>query len=76
MKWLSHIYSILKRASNNGFFDVNPAQRVRVGTGSAVYKARSRLPFDKAELKRIFSTNLFAERGLFEPRHRAMLVAL
>ena len=76
MKWLSHLSSILQWASNNGFIDTNPAQGVRVDTGSAVHKARSRLPFDKAELKRIFGTDLFADPAAYESRQWALLVAL
>lgn len=35
MKWLSHISTILKWASNNGYVDANPASGVRVDEGTA-----------------------------------------
>lgn len=76
MKWLSHLSSILQWASNNGHIDVNPAQGVRVDTGSAVHRERTRLPFDRAELQRIFGTALFTDPKRYETKQWALLVAL
>ena len=58
MKWLSHLSSILQWDSNNGHLDANPAQGIRVDTGSKVHKEPSYLPFTKDELKKIFGSDL------------------
>lgn len=76
MKWLSHLSTILQWASNNGHIDSNPAQGVRVDTGSAVHKAPTRLPFTKGEIARIFGTDLFAKPASYTTRQWALLVAL
>lgn len=76
MKWLSHLSSILQWASNNGHIEANPAQGVRVDTGSAVHKERSRLPFDRRELGLIFGTDLFKTPSAFATKQWALLVAL
>lgn len=76
MKWLSHLSSILQWASNNGHIEANPAQGVRVDTGNAVHKERSRLPFDKRELGLIFGTDLFKTPSTFATKQWSLLVAL
>lgn len=68
MKWLSHLSTILQWASNNGHVEINPAQGVRVDTGSKVHREPSYLPFTREELKKIFSHQMFADPksyGLF-----------
>ncbi|WP_277021496.1 MULTISPECIES: site-specific integrase [Paracoccus] len=76
MKWLSHLSSILQWAANNGHIEVNPAQGVRVDTGSAKHRGPSRLPFDQADLQRIFGTALFTDPKTYTTKQWALLVAL
>lgn len=76
MKWLSHLSSILQWAANNGHIKVNPAQGVRVDTGSAKHRGPSRLPFDQADLQRIFGTALFTNPKPYTTKQWALLVAL
>lgn len=76
MKWLSHLSSILQWASNNGHIDMNPAQGIRVDTGSKVHKEPSYLPFTKEELKAIFGTEMFKDSAQYGLNQWALLVML
>ncbi|WP_113913131.1 phage integrase SAM-like domain-containing protein [Roseovarius dicentrarchi] len=60
MKWLSHLSSVLNWAVENGHIEFNPAQGVRVNTGSKVQQAPSRLAFTRPELQAIFGHAMFA----------------
>ncbi len=76
MKWLSHLSSILQWASNNGHIETNPAQGIRVDTGSKVHRAASYLPFTKDELQTIFGDPIFADPASFGTNQWALLVML
>jgi integrase len=76
MKWLSHLSTILQWASNNGHIDSNPAQGVRVDTGSKVHREPSYLPFTKDELKLIFSQPMFSDPKKYGLNEWALLVML
>lgn len=76
MKWLSHLSSILQWASNNGHIETNPAQGIRVDTGSKVHRVASYLPFTKDELQTIFGDQIFADPGSFGTNQWALLVML
>jgi integrase len=76
MKWLSHLSSILQWASNNGHIDINPAQGIRVDTGSALHREPSRLPFDTKELCSIFGHEMFSAQPTYGLRQWALLLAL
>ncbi|MCE5973418.1 site-specific integrase [Sinirhodobacter sp. WL0062] len=76
MKWLSHLSSILQWASNNGHIETNPAQGIRVDTGSKVHLEPSYLPFTKDELKKIFGDQIFAEPRHYGLNQWALLVML
>lgn len=76
MKWLSHLSSILQWAANNGYIDVNPAQDIRVDTGSAIHREPTRLPFTQAEMKLIFGHEMFADPKVYASRQWAVLLAL
>lgn len=75
MKWLSHISTILKWASNNGYVDANPAAGVRVDDGKG-YKEPTRIPFTQGDLKAIFGDDLFKNRKTYGSRQWALLLAL
>jgi integrase len=74
MKWLSHLSTIFRWASNNGYLDSNPADGVRVDEGHG-YKEPSRVPFSQGDLKRIFGSDLFKTKP-YETKQWALLVAL
>lgn len=76
MKWLSHLSSILQWASNNGHLDANPAQGIRVDTGSKVHREPSYLPFTKDELKKIFGSDLFKDPRSYGLNQWALLLML
>lgn len=76
MKWLSHLSTILQWASNNGHIDVNPANGIRVDTGSKTHRAASRTPFTASELSRIFGHALFQDRAEYGLKQWALLVML
>ena len=76
MKWLSHLSTVLQWASNNGHIEANPAQGVRVDTGSTVHKEPSYLPFDRDELSLIFGHEMFADPQSYGLRQWATLVML
>ena len=76
MKWLSHLSSILQWAFNNGHIDTNPAQGIRVDTGSKVHKEASYLPFTKDELRKIFGTDLFQSPSSYGLNQWALLLML
>ena len=75
MKWLSHLSSILQWASNNGHIDTNPAQGIRVDTGSKVHREASCLPFTKDELNVIFRQPIFADPKVYGLNEWALLPA-
>lgn len=75
MKWLSHISTILKWASNNGYVDANPASGVRVDEGHG-FKEPSRVPFSPDDLKAIFGSDLFKNPAKYGTHQWALLVAL
>lgn len=74
MKWLSHLSSILQWASNNGHIETNPAQGIRVDTGSKVHREPSYLPFTKDELKTIFGHPMFGDPSSYSLNQWALLV--
>ena len=74
MKWLSHLSTILRWASNNGYIEANPAVGVRVDEGNG-FKERSRVPFTQDDLKRIFGSDLFKEPD-YKTKQWALLLAL
>lgn len=76
MKWLSHLSSVLQWASNNGHIDTNPAQGIRVDTGSKVHREASYLPFTKDELQTIFGDPIFADPATYGMNQWALLVML
>jgi integrase len=76
MKWLSHLSSILQWASNNGHIETNPAQGIRVDTGSKVHREPSYLPFTKDELRTIFGHPMFADPSSYGLNQWALLVML
>lgn len=76
MKWLSHLSTILQWASNNGYIDTNPAQGIRVDTGSKVQKAPSYLPFTREELARIFGHSMFSDPSSYGLFQWALLIML
>lgn len=76
MKWLSHLSSILQWASNNGHIETNPAQGIRVDTGSKVHRVASYLPFTKDELQTIFGDPIFADPASYGTNQWALLVML
>lgn len=76
MKWLSHLSSILQWASNNGHIEANPAQGVRVDTGSRIHREPSYLPFTHAELSKIFGHSMFADPKGYGLNQWALLVML
>lgn len=76
MKWLSHLSSVLQWASNNGHIETNPAQGVRVDTGSKVHREPSYLPFTKDELRTIFGHPMFADPSSYGLNQWALLVML
>ena len=76
MKWLSHLSSIFQWASNNGHIDTNPAQGIRVDTGSKVHKEASYLPFTKDELRKIFGTEMFQSPPSYGLNQWALLLML
>jgi integrase len=76
MKWLSHLSSILQWASNNGHLDANPAQGIRVDTGSKVHREPSYLPFTRDELKKIFGGDLFKDPLSYGLNQWALLIML
>lgn len=76
MKWLSHLSSILQWASNNGHIETNPAQGIRVDTGSKVHQKASYEPFSKDELQIIFGDPIFAQPTTYETKQWALLVML
>ncbi len=76
MKWLSHLSTILQWASNNGHIDSNPAQGIRVDTGSKVHKAASYEPFSNDELQIIFGTPMFKDPSEYGLMQWALLVML
>lgn len=76
MKWLSHLSSILQWASNNGHIEINPAQGIRVDTGSKVHREPSYLPFTRDELKMIFGHPMFADPSSYGLNQWALLVML
>lgn len=76
MKWLSHLSSILQWASNNGHIETNPAQGIRVDTGSNVHREPSYLPFSRDELKTIFGHPMFEDPSSYGLNQWALLVML
>lgn len=76
MKWLSHLSSVLQWASNNGHIENNPAQGIRVDTGSNAHREPSYLPFAKDELKKIFGDPIFADPLSYGLNQWALLVML
>ena len=76
MKWLSHLSTILQWASNNGHIEMNPAQGIRVDTGSRIHRGASYLPFNKDELKIIFGDPIFADPASYGMKQWALLVML
>lgn len=76
MKWLSHLSTILQWASNNGHIDTNPAQGVRVDTGSKVHREPSYLAFTREELKQIFGQPMFNDPKTYGLNEWALLVML
>jgi integrase len=76
MKWLSHLSSILQWASNNGHMETNPAQGIRVDTGSKVHREPSYLPFTRDELKAIFGHPMFSDPSSYGLNQWALLVML
>lgn len=76
MKWLSHLSSILQWASNNGHIETNPAQGIRVDTGSKAHREPSYLPFTKAELRTIFGHPMFADPSSYGLHQWALLIML
>ncbi|WP_187968864.1 site-specific integrase [Aquibium microcysteis] len=74
MKWLSHMSTILRWASNNGHIDANPAHGVRVDEGNG-FKEPSRVPFNQDDLKRIFGSELF-RADTYGTKQWALLLAL
>lgn len=74
MKWLSHMSTILRWASNNGHIDTNPAHGVRVDEGNG-FKEPTRVPFNQDDLKRIFGSDLF-RAGSYGTKQWALLLAL
>lgn len=76
MKWLSHLSSIFEWGANNGYLDTNLAKGVRIDTGSAVHKERTRLPFTRQELDTMFRDPMFATPTQYATRQWAMLLAL
>lgn len=75
MKWLSHISTILKWATNNGYLEVNPAVGVRVDEGKG-YKEPTRVEFSPHDLKAIFGHDLFKRPAEYASRQWALLLAL
>lgn len=55
---------------------MNPAQGIRVDTGSKVHKEPSYLPFTKDELKAIFGTEMFKDPAQYGLNQWALLVML
>ncbi|MCB1334940.1 MAG: site-specific integrase, partial [Roseivivax sp.] len=76
VKWLSHLSSVLKWSLGNGYIDVNPAQGIRVDMGNAIHQQESRLPFDRADLKRMFGHPMFADPATYGTEQWAVLLAL
>ncbi|WP_416881180.1 tyrosine-type recombinase/integrase [Marivita sp.] len=76
MKWLSHLSSILQWASNNGHLEVNPAQGIRVDTGSKVHREPSYLPFTRDERNLIFGHEMFSDPSTYGTNQWALLVML
>lgn len=76
MKWLSHLSTVLQWASNNGHIDNNPAQGIRVDTGSKVHREPSYLPFSKDEVRTIFGHAMFAAPSTYGLNQWALLVML
>uniref|UniRef100_UPI0011AE8577 hypothetical protein n=1 Tax=Mangrovicoccus ximenensis TaxID=1911570 RepID=UPI0011AE8577 len=76
MKWLSHLTTVLQWASNNGHIETNPAQGIRVDTGSKAHWEASYLPFTKDELKKIFSADIFNEPQEYGLKQWATLIML
>ncbi len=76
MKWLSHLSSMLQWASNNGHIETNPAQGIRVDTGSRVHQQASYLPFTKDELQTIFGDPIFADPASYGMKQWAVLIML
>lgn len=76
MKWLSHLSSVFEWGTNNGYLDANPAKGVRVDTGSAIHKERTRLPFTRQELDTMFRDPMFTKPAQYATRQWAMLLAL
>ncbi|UWQ91986.1 hypothetical protein K3727_04085 [Rhodobacteraceae bacterium M382] len=76
MKWLSHLSSVLQWSSNNGHIDTNPAQGIRVDTGSKVHRGASYLPFTRDELQTIFGDPIFADPAAYGLNQWALLVML
>ena len=77
MKWLSHISTICKWATNNGHLDTSPASGFRVDEGKG-YKEPTRVPFSQDDLNRIFGTPLYKGKAQrkWGTRQWALLVAL
>lgn len=76
MKWLSHLSSILQWAANNGHIEINPAQGIRVYTGSKAKRAPSYLPFTREELGKIFGTEQFQNPESYGLNQWALLLML
>jgi integrase len=76
MKWLSHLSSILQWAANNGHIEINPAQGIRVDTGSKAKRAPSYLPFTRDELGKIFGTEKFQNPESYGLNEWALLLML
>jgi integrase len=76
MKWLSHLSTVLQWAANNGHIETNPAQGIRVDTGSKVHQEASYLPFTKDELQKIFGDPIFADPASYGMNQWALLVML
>lgn len=76
MKWLSHLSSVLSWAVENGHIEFNPAQGVRVNTGSKAHQEPSYLAFTKSELDAIFGHRMFADPAAYGLNQWALLVML
>lgn len=76
MKWLSHLSSILQWASNNGYIESNPAQGIRVDTGSKIHREPSYLPFTRDELQKIFGDPIFKDPKKYGLNQWAVLIML
>lgn len=75
MKWLSHLSTIFKWASNNGYIDTNPATGVRIDEGNG-YKEPNRTFYSQDDLKAIFGNEFFKHPSEYGSRQWALLLAL